>query len=78
MKHVWLVLRYRADEEDEPVRALTTKASAKAWVKQQDPAIQFRHEDAEYVVAGTRGTDWVARYLVQRIPFGDERERDSL
>lgn len=72
MKHVWLVLR-SGYEEDAPLRALPTKASAKEWVKREDPTLLFRHEDAELVVAGTRGKDWVARYLVQRIPFGDEQ-----
>ncbi|MFE3052295.1 hypothetical protein [Nocardia sp. NPDC059239] len=72
MKHVWLVLR-SGYEEDMPLRALPTKASAKKWVKKQDPALLFRYEDAELVVASPRGKDWVAQYLVQRIPFGDDQ-----
>ncbi|MGX1809710.1 hypothetical protein ACWIGI_28650 [Nocardia sp. NPDC055321] len=72
MKHVSLVQSCSASEEDEPVRVLSSKAAAKAWVKWQDPSVAFRYEDAELVVAGTRGKDWVRRYVVQRVPFGDD------
>lgn len=78
---MWVIMSLNGREH--PIAAASSAKAAAEWVRDFDPSLQIRWPQAgarDHFVARTRGRDWVARYIAQRVPVvtgADTTARDK-